>query len=143
MSFVLSNAPSTFIRLMHQVIKPLIEKFVVVYFDDILIYSRNPKEHLSHVREFLETLRVNNLFINLKKCSFMMDRLLFLGFIVSSDGIRVDEEKVRAIQEWPTPGTMGEVRSFHGLTTFYRKFVQNFSSIVALITKCMKKGKFH
>ena len=73
----------------------------------------------------------------------MMDRLFFLGFIVSSDGIQVDEENVRAIREWPTPGTMGEVQSFHRLATFYRRFVQNFSNIVAPITGCMKKGKFH
>jgi hypothetical protein len=106
-------------RLMHQVLKPLIEKFVIVYFDDILIYSRNPEEHLNHVKEVMETLRASKLFINLKKCSFMMDRLPFLGFIFSSDGIRVDEEKVRAIREWPTPGTVGKVRSFHGLATFY------------------------
>ena len=123
MPFGLSNAPSTFMRLMHQVLKPLIEKFVVVYFDDILIYSRNLEKHLNHVKEVMETLRANKLFINLKKCSFMMDRLPFLGFIVSSDGIRVDEEKVRAIREWPTPGTVSEVRSFHGLATFYRRFV--------------------
>jgi hypothetical protein len=83
-------------RLMHQVFKHLIGKFVVGYFNDILIYSRNLEEHLSHVRDSLETLCANNLFINLKKCSFMMDRLLFLRFIVSSNEIRVDEEKVIA-----------------------------------------------
>jgi len=95
------------------------------------------------VRKVLEVLRENKLFINLKKCSFMMDQLLFLGFVVSADGIRVDEEKVRAIREWPTPKTVEEVRSFHGLATFYRRFIQNFSSIVAPITECMKKEKFN
>jgi hypothetical protein len=143
MPFGLSNAPSTFMRLMNQVLKPFIGNFVVVYFDDILIYSRNLVNHMDHVRKLLEVLRENKLFINLKNSSFMMDQLLFLGFVVSADGIRVDEEKVRAIREWPTPKTVGEVRSFHGLATFYRRFVQNFSSIVAPITECMKKGKFN
>jgi hypothetical protein len=143
MSFSLSNAPSTFMRLMNQVLKHFIGNFVVVYFDDILIYSRNLGNHMDHVRKVLEVLRENKLFINLKKCTFMMDQSLFLGFVVSADGIRVDEEKVRVIQEWPTPKTMGEVRSFHGLATFYRRFVWNFSSIVAPITECMKKGKFN
>jgi len=143
MPFGLSNAPSIFMRLMNQVLKPFIENFVVVYFDDILIYSPNPRNHMDHVRKVLEVLRENKLFINLKKCSFMMDQLLFLGFVVSADGIRVDEEKVRVIREWPTPKTVGEVRSFHGLATFYRRFVRNFSSIVAPITECMQKGKFN
>jgi len=143
MPFGLSNAPSTFMRLMNQVLKPFIGNFFIVYFDDILIYSRNPTNHMDHVRKVLEVLRENKLFINLKKCSFMMDQLLFLGFVVSANGIRVDEEKVRVIREWPTPKTVGAVRSFHGLATFYRRFVRNFNSIVAPITECMKKGKFN
>ena len=143
MPFGLSNALSTFMRLKNQVLKPFTEKFVVVYFNDILIYNRNPMNHMDHVKKVLEVLRENKLFINLKKCSFMMDQLLFLGFVVSADGIRVDEKKVRAIREWPTPKSVGEVRSFHGLATFYRRFVQNFSNIVAPITECMKKGKFN
>jgi hypothetical protein len=139
MPFGLSNAPSTFMRLMNQVLKPFIGKFVVSYFDDILIYSRKLVNQMDNMRKVLEILHENKLFINLKKCSFMMDQLLFVGFVVSANGIQVDEEKLRAIQEWPTPKAVGEVRSFHGLATFYRRFVRNFCSIVALITECMKK----
>jgi hypothetical protein len=142
MPFGLSNAPSTFMRVMNQVLRPFVGKFVVVYFDDILIYSKTADEHVEQLRDVLAVLQENQLFLNLKKCSFMTDSLLFLGYVVSSEGIHVDEEKVRAIREWPAPKTVGEVRSFHGLATFYRRFIRNFSTVMAPITECMKKGKF-
>ena len=135
MPFGLSNAPSTFMRLMNQVLKPFIGKFVVVYFDNILIYSKTEATHYNHVREVLAVLQANELYINLKK-------LLFLGYVVSANGIHVDEDKVSAIKEWPTPKTVSDVRSFHRLATFYRRFVRDFSSMVAPITECLKKGRF-
>jgi hypothetical protein len=122
MPFGLSNAPSTFMRVMNQMLKPFIGKFIVVYFDDILIYSQNTEEHLEQVREVLGVLRDNKLYLNLKKCTFLTDKLLFLGFIVGAEGIQVDEEKVPVIREWSTPTTVGQVRSFHGLATFYRSY---------------------
>ena len=122
MPFGLSNAPNTFMRLMNQVLRPLIGKFIVVYFDDILIYSRIEREHAKHLRKVLTFLQKNKLYINLKKCSFMTDRLVFLRYVVSSKGIHVDEDKVKAIREWPTSKTVGDVRSFHGLATCYSQF---------------------
>lgn len=123
MPFALSNAPSTFMRLMNQVLRLFVGKFVVVYFDDIFSYSKNEDEHLSHLKEVLSVLRDNKLYINLKKCIFMTDQLLFLGFMVGKDGIQVDETKVKAIRECPAPKTVREVQSFHGLATFYRRFI--------------------
>ena len=137
-----TNAPSTFMRLMNQVLCSFIGKFVVVYFDDILIYSKDEQEHLSHLKEVLLALQANKLYINLKKCSFMTSHLLFLGFIVGKDGIQVDETKVKAIWEWPAFKTVREVQSFHGLTTFYKRFIQGFSTILVPITDCLKKDQF-
>lgn len=139
MPFGLTNAPSTFMRLMNHVLREFLGKFVVVYFDDILIYSRTLDEHIMHVRLVLEVLRKEQLYANLKKCTFCIDRLLFLGFIVSAKGVEVDTEKVKAIKEWPTPKSVTEVRSFHGLASFYRRFVKDFSSIAAPLTEIVKK----
>ncbi|KAK1601654.1 hypothetical protein QYE76_016908, partial [Lolium multiflorum] len=122
MPFGLSNAPSTFMRLMNHILRPLIGKSVVVYFDDILIYSKNLEDHVQHVREVLCILRHEKLFANLPKCHFAQNKLVFLGFVVSANGIEVDSSKVEAIHNWPTPTNVGQVRSFHGLAGFYRRF---------------------
>ena len=118
--------------------KPFIGKFIFVYFDDILIYSKTEAAYYNYVHKVLKVLLANKLYVNLKKCSFFTNRLLFLWYVVSAERIHLDEEKVRAIQEWPTPKTVSDVRSFHGLATFYGRIVQNFSSIVAPIIACLK-----
>lgn len=99
MSFGLTNAPSTFMRLMNHILRPFLGKFVVVYFDDILLHSKTLNDHVGHVKLVLDVLRHERLFANLEKCTFCMDKLVFLGFVISSIGIHADEEKVKAIKE--------------------------------------------
>ena len=121
MPFGLSNAPSTFMRLMNHVLRPLIGKFVVVYFDDILVYSKSLEDHVDHVRQVLCILRNEKLYANLPKCTFAQQKLFFLGFVVSSNGIEVDESIIEAIKDWPRPENVSQLRSFHGLAGFYRR----------------------
>ncbi|KAK1686551.1 hypothetical protein QYE76_047399 [Lolium multiflorum] len=140
MPFGLTNAPSTFMRLMNHVLRDFIGKFVVVYFDDILIYSRNESDHTIHIRHVLQVLRDNKLYGNLEKCTFCKDKVIFLGYVVSQHGVEVDVSKIEAIQNWPTPMNVSQVRSFHGLAGFYRRFVPNFSTIAAPLNDLTKKG---
>jgi len=140
MPFGLANAPSTFMRLMNHVLRAFIGKFVVVYVDDILIYSKNLNEHLDHLRNVLSVLRSEQLYANLKKCTFCMEKIVFLGYVVTAQGIEMNEEKVKPIRDWPTPKSVSEVRSFHGLASFYRRFVKDFSTIAAPVIEIVKKS---
>ncbi|WVZ76541.1 hypothetical protein U9M48_024508 [Paspalum notatum var. saurae] len=131
-------------RLMNEVLRSFIGKFVVVYLDDILIYSKSFDEHLDHLRAVFVALRDVRLFANLEKCTFCTDRVGFLGYIVTPQGIEVDETKIDAIRSWPTPTTITQVRSFLGLAGFYRRFVKDFSTIAAPLNELTKKGvTFH
>ena len=138
MPFGLSNAPSTFMRLMNHVLRSLIWKFMVVYADDILVYSKSLEDHAHHVRQVLSIIRKEKLFANLPKCNFAKDKLTFLSFVISSKGIEVDDSKVEAIRNWPTPTNIGQVRSFHGLAGFYRRFVKDFSTIACPLNELTK-----
>ncbi|KAE8694063.1 putative Quercetin 3-O-methyltransferase 1 [Hibiscus syriacus] len=142
MPFGLSNAPSTFMRFMHQVLRPFMGKFVVVYFDDILVYSPTWTSHFDHLRAVFEMLKRECLFVNQKKCSFFTTSVTFLGFVVSTDGVHADQSKVDAVLEWPRPKTLHDIRSFHGLASFYHRFIKNFSTLIASITECLKGRDF-
>ncbi|WMV58245.1 hypothetical protein MTR67_051630 [Solanum verrucosum] len=119
--FGLTNTPSTFMRLMNHVMKPFIGKFLVVYFDDILIYSKTMHDHVDHLRCVFDVLRKEQLYSNLDKCSFYVDKVIFLGFVVISREVEVDESKIDAIKNWTIPKSISVVRSFHGLASFYRR----------------------
>lgn len=143
MPFGLSNAQSTFMRLMNQVFRSFIGKFVVIYFDDILVFSPTEELHLHHLRQVFEVLKAQKLYTNTKKCHFLTEKVVFLGYIVSKDGIQMDPAKVEAIISWPTPTNIHETRSFHGLASFYRRFIRNLSTIIAPITECLKGTTFY
>ncbi|KAK1685676.1 hypothetical protein QYE76_046524 [Lolium multiflorum] len=139
MPFGLTNAPSTFMRLMNEVLRAFIGRFVVVYFDDILIYSKSLEEHLDHLRVVFNALRDARLYGNLEKCTFCTNRVAFLGYVVTAQGIEVDPAKIEAIENWPQPKTVTQVRSFLGLAGFYRRFVKDFGSIAAPLNELTKK----
>ena len=140
MPFGLTNAPSTFMLLMNHVLHVFVGQFIVVYFDDILVYSKSIEEHVNHLRKVLNVLRKEKSFANLKKCSFFTDRVVFLVFLVSRKAIEVDAKKIKASKEQPTPKSFIEVRSFYGLASFYRRFVKDFSTLVAPLTEIVKKN---
>ena len=130
--------------LINWVFRPFLDRFMIVFIDDILVYSRSEEEHAMHLRFVLQTLREHQLYAKFSECEFWLDQIAFLGHVVSKDGIQVDPKKIEAIIEWPRPTTVTEVRSFLGLASYYRRFVKDFSKIAApLIRLTLKNVKFN
>src|SRR6187399_413870 len=139
MSFGLTNAPAYFMNLMNKVFMEFLDKFVVVFIDDILIFSKDEEEHAEHLRLVLEKLREHQLYAKFSKCEFWLKEVRFLGHVISGDGISVDPAKVEAVTEWKAPTSVGEIRSFLGLAGYYRRFIENFSKIAKPMTELLKK----
>nr|GEU54961.1 putative reverse transcriptase domain-containing protein [Tanacetum cinerariifolium] len=141
MPFGLTNSPAVFIDLMNCVCKPYLNKFVIVFIDDILIYSRNEEEHANHLRIILELLKNEKLYAKFSKCEFWIHIMQFLGHIIDSRGLHVDPAKIEAVKNWETPTTPTEVRQFLGLAGYYRRFIKGFLKIAKPLTKLTQKHK--
>eukprot|EP00253_Pinus_taeda_P034845 PITA_34845 len=139
--FGLTNAPTTFMCLMNSVFHKYLDKFVLIFIDDILIYSRNIQEHEEHLRLVLQTLREHQLYAKYSKCDFYKEQIQYLGHIITKEGIAVDPEKIRTIMEWPIPKDVADIRSFMGLAGYYRRFAEGFSRVAYPITSLQKKGR--
>jgi hypothetical protein len=132
MSFGLTNAPVYFMHLMNKVFIEYLDKFMVVFIDDILIFSKNEEEHDEHLRLVLQKLRENQLYDKFNKCEFLLKEVSFLGHIISEGGIYVDPSKVKDVLSWKTPQNVSDIRSFLGLAEYYRRFIEGFSKISSL-----------
>jgi hypothetical protein len=140
MSFGLTNAPAYFMYLMNSIFMPELDKFVVVFIDDILVYSKNEDEHTEHLHIVLQRLRDHCLYAKLSKCEFWLREIKFLGHTISQHGISVDPEKVQEVMYWKPPTTVRQIRSFLGLAGYYRRFIPDFSRIAKPMTEVLKKG---
>ncbi|GJU53022.1 putative reverse transcriptase domain-containing protein [Tanacetum coccineum] len=141
MPFGLTNAPTIFMDLMNRVCKPYLDKFVIVFIDDILIYSKSEEEHEVHLKAILDLLKKEKLYAKFSKCEFWLQEVQFLGHVVNRDGIHVDPSKVESVKNWKTPESSTEIRSFLGLAGYYRRFIENFSKIAKPLTLLTQKNK--
>ncbi|GJT93885.1 putative reverse transcriptase domain-containing protein [Tanacetum coccineum] len=141
MPFGLTDAPAVFMDLMNRVCKPYLDKFVIVFIDDILIYLKTKKDHENHLRLMLDLLRKEKLYAKFLKCEFWLQEVHFLGHVVNHDGIHVDQSKIEVVKSWKAPTTPSEVRSFMGLAGYYRRFIENFSKIAKPLTSLTQKNQ--
>lgn len=135
MPFGLTNAPAVFQALVNDVLRDFLNRFVFVYLDDILIFSHSPEEHVLHVRQVLQRLLENKLFVKSEKCEFNKSSVSFLGYVIESGQVRTDPEKVRAVAEWPRPENLKQLQRFLGFANFYRRFIRNYSQVAAPLTR--------
>ena len=135
MPFGLTNAPAAFMGLMHRVFHPYLDQFVVVFVDDILIYSETEEDHEDHLRVVLQTLRDHQLYFKFITCEFWLAEVRFLGHVVSASGVLVDPEKVEVVMSWERPNSVFEIRSFLGFAGYYRRFIVDFSQLTEPMTK--------
>ena len=139
MPFGLSNAPASFQGYVNKILAEKLDVFVIVYLDDILIYTEDAGQvHVEAVRWVLGELRKHGLFANLKKCRFHQEEVRFLGYVVSSQEIRIEEERINAVKAWPEPKSIRDIQVFIGFANFFRRFIQGFSKIAALLTSMLK-----
>ena len=143
MSFGLTNTPAYFMNMMNKVFMEFLDKFAVVFIDDILVYSKNEEEHKEHLRLVLGKLREHQLYAKFSKCEFWLKEVGFLGHVISGEGIAVDPSKVDTVTSWESPTSVGEIRSFLGLAGYYRRFIENFSKIAKPMTELLKDTKFN
>jgi hypothetical protein len=141
MSFGLINAPAYFMYLMNKVFMEYLDKFVVVFIDDILIFSKIEEEHEKYLRLVLEKLRSNKLYAKFSKCEFWLTEVAFLGHVISTRGISVDPGKIKDVLNWMPPTTASEIHSFLGLGGYYRRFIKDFSKITKPMMKLLEKNK--
>jgi hypothetical protein len=139
MSFGLTSAPAYFMYLMNKVFMEYLDQFVVVFIDDILVFSRSEEEHEVHLRLVLQKLREHQLYAKFSKCAFWLKEVSFLGHIITDGGIAVDPSKVRDVLNWSPPKNVPEIRSFLALAGYYRRFIEGFSKIVKPLTTLLEK----
>jgi hypothetical protein len=140
MAFGLTSAPATFQHAMNASLAPVLRKFALVFFDDILIYNDSFQAHLSHLAVVLDILQRDHWQVKLSKCAFAQERNAYLGHVISGDGVATDDSKIQSISEWLTPTMLKELRGFLGLTGYYRKFIKHYAIICQPLSVLLKKG---